>query len=152
MSNSIVRSSKSTSWHERWKGGWASGFWNFTFFYHSFSKKGRFLGFEKEKWNFTFGPSYKKSFRHPRCIRVHFLHFPTVNSILVLVMSIWHTISCSVLFGIRLFSLFCVMVLLYSVYHLKFKKWRFSTAVGCYKCVNHFPTFVKEDSKYTTKR
>ena len=94
---------------------WASGYWNFTFFYYIFSKKGRFLSFEKEKCNITFGPPYKNSFRHPRYLRVHFLHFAKVTSFMVLVVSICHIISCFILFAIRLFSLFCLMVLLYSV-------------------------------------
>jgi len=36
------------------------GFWNFTIFYHTLSKKGRFLSFEREKLNFiTFGHLWK---------------------------------------------------------------------------------------------
>ena len=35
-------------------------FWKLTFFYYIFIKKGRFLSFEKEKWNFiTFAPLWK---------------------------------------------------------------------------------------------
>jgi len=45
-------------------------------------------------------------------------------------MSISHRSSCSILLRIMLFSLFCLMVLLYSFYHLKFGKRPFSIAVG----------------------
>jgi len=59
------------------------GFWNLTFSYYIFSKKGCFLSFEREKWNFTacppppgkilmvtsekihYCPHRKKSFRRP---------------------------------------------------------------------------------------
>jgi len=46
------------------------------------------------------------------CLRLHFQDFATVNLFMILVVSISHGSSFSILFRIRLFSLFCLMVLL----------------------------------------
>jgi len=43
------------------------GFWNLTFSWYIFSKKGYFLTFESEKWNFTtFTPPWKRLFGYLR--------------------------------------------------------------------------------------
>jgi len=52
---------------------------------------------------------------------------------MILLVSISHRLSCYILFRIRLFSLFCLQLVCCSFYHLKFKKWPFSTAVGYYE-------------------
>jgi len=64
------------------------------------------------------------------CLRLYFLNFVIANLLMILVASNSHRHSCSILFGIRLFSLFCLMVLLSSFYHVKLRKLPFSTAVG----------------------
>ena len=60
-------------------------------------------------------------------LRRHFLDFVIANLFMILVASISHRHSCSTLFGIRLFSLFCLMALLCSFYHVKFQWWSLET-------------------------
>jgi len=49
---------------------------------------------------------------------------------MILVVSISHRRSCTILFRIRMVSLLCLKVILCSFYHIKFRKWPISTAVG----------------------
>jgi len=67
-------------------------------------------------------------------LRLHFVEFVVVNLFMILVASISHWRSCPILFGINLFSLFCLMVLLCSFFHLKFRKRPFSTAADHHEC------------------
>jgi len=53
--------------------------------------------------------------QHTYCLRLLFLAFAIENLIVILVVSISHRSSCSILFGIGLFSLFCLKVLLCSL-------------------------------------
>jgi len=64
------------------------------------------------------------------CFRLHCLDFVIENLFVIPVVSISHWSSFSILFRIRIFSLFCLMVLHCSFYHLTFRKWPFSNAVG----------------------
>jgi len=73
---------------------------------------------------FYFWPSLEKILPTPTLLKSTFSTFfhSEFDYTVVLVVSIGHIISCSILFGITLSSLFCLTVLLCSVYHLKFKK------------------------------
>jgi len=66
-------------------------------------------------------------------LRLHFPDIAIANLFVILVSPISYRRSCSILFGIRLFSLFRLMVLLCSFYHLKFRNWPFSTAFDLQK-------------------
>jgi len=62
---------------------------------------------------------------------LHFLDCAIANLFMILVLSISRRRSCSVLLKIRLFSLFCLMVLLSSFFHLEFRKWLFCSWSQC---------------------
>jgi len=77
------------------------------------------------------------------------------NLSIILVVSISHRNSWSILFTIRLFKLFCLIVLLWSFYHLSLQNDRSPLQLVTMRekqVRKSFPTFVKEDSKSTTHR
>jgi len=66
----------------------------------------------------------------PNAFSIFFLSEFVYDTGGVVVVSIPYRCSCSIVFRIKLFSLFCAMVFFCSFYHFKFRKWPFSTAVG----------------------
>jgi len=68
------------------------------------------------------------------CLRLYFLDFAIANFFMILVVFISHRRPCTIPLRIRIFCLFCLMVFLCSFYHLKFREWPFSSAVGHHEC------------------